>query len=65
MEGRERREDPRLNGTAGEEGLVSQGTRRGIEKRRQGRGRVAAGQKDIWLCIMYLDTRVHTPSPFT
>lgn len=29
-----------------------------VEKRGQGRGRVAAGQKDIWLCIMYLDPRV-------
>lgn len=30
-------------------------TKRGAVKRRQGRGRVAAGQKDIWLCIIYLD----------
>jgi len=30
-------------------------TKRGAVKRRQGRGRVAAGQKNIWLCIIYLD----------
>lgn len=36
---------------------------RNREERRQGRGRVATGQKDIWLCIMYSGPVLHTP-PF-
>lgn len=36
---------------------------RNREERRQGRGRVATGQKDIWLCIMYSEPVLHTP-PF-